>query len=164
MNKTIKKLEDNPILINRKKALSEFNSIAHRLELICSLNNNYWINDSKATDLGATSFSLDQIEGPIIWLVGSDGSFRDLELVKSLVLKKVKKIICYGVFETDLKYAFGGKVQYALKNNLTEAVQFAYDCAIDKATVLFSPACSSYDNYVDFRDRGDHFKALVKAL
>ena len=164
MNKTIKKLEVNPILKNRQKALSEFSSIAHRMELVCSINNKNWINDSKSTDLGAASFSIEKLEEPIIWLVGSDGSHRDLDLVKDIVLKKVKKIICFGDFETDLKYAFGGKIKYALKNNLIDAVQLAYDCAIDNANVLFSPACSSFNNYKDFRDRGNHFISLVKAL
>jgi UDP-N-acetylmuramoylalanine--D-glutamate ligase len=164
MSNTIKKVEQNSILLNRKRALHDFSSVAHRLELICSKNNHQWINDSKSTDIGAASFSLEQVAGPVIWIVGSDGSHRDLDMVNDLVIQKVKKIICYGLFETDLKYAFGGKVQYAFKKDLAEAIQVAYDCAISKATVLFSPACSSFNNYTDFRERGDHFKSLVKAL
>ena len=164
MNKTVKKIEENSILKNRKRALNEFNSIAHRLELICSKNNNEWINDSKSTDIGSSVFSLEQLEGPVIWIVGSDGSKRDIGLANEQVIQKVKKIICFGVFETDFKYVFGGKVQYAFKKDLTEAIQVAYDCAIKNATILFSPACSSYMNYTDFRERGDHFKSIVKAL
>ena len=164
MNKTIKIDEQNAILKNRKRAFNDYSSIAHRLELVCSKNNNDWVNDSKSTDMGASSFSLEQIKGPVIWIVGSDGSHRDLGLVNDLVIEKVKKIICFGDFETDLKYEFGGKVQYAYKKDLMEAIQVAYDCAMVNATVLFSPACSSYRNYADFRERGNHFKSIVKAL
>lgn len=164
MSKAIKKVKQNSILLNRKRALGDFGSIAHRLEVIGLKNNRQWINDSKSTDIGSVSFSLEQLDGPIIWIVGSDGSHRDIEMVNDLVVSKVKKIICFGLFETDLKYGFGGKVKYAYKKELAEAVQVAYDCAISNATVLFAPACSSFKNYTDFRERGDHFKSIVNAL
>lgn len=164
MSKSIKQVKQNSILLNRKRALGDFGSTAHRLELIGLKNNLQWINDSKSTDIGSASFSLEQLNGPIIWIVGSDGSFRDLEMINDLVISKVKKIICFGLFETDLKYGFGGKVKYAYKKELVEAVKVAYDCAISNATVLFAPACSSFNNYTDFSERGNHFKSIVNAL
>ena len=56
------------------------------------------------------------------------------------------------------------KIKYAYKKELSEAIQLAHSNAIPGQIVLFSPACSSFLNYNDFRERGDHFKTLVDQL
>ena len=160
-----KKKEKNLIsdlLSHRKTTRSAFSDISHRLETVLVHKGVEWINDSKSTDIEATSFSIEMIEKPIIWIVGSDESRRNLILVKKLVQYKVLKIVCFGAFDTAIKYSLGNLVEsYAYKQNLEDAVQVAFDWSKEGEVVLFSPACPSIGLYDNFRDRGDHFSELV---
>ena len=94
----MKKLLVNSIkdkmLQKRMENLSSFSAIEHRMELVQTKDGSLWINDSKSTDMGATAFTLEQLDGQIVWIVGCDESNRNLELVKDLVEQKVQKIIC----------------------------------------------------------------------
>ena len=87
-----------------------------------------------------------------------------LDIVTDVAIDKVDQIICYGHFETEIKYHFASKIKYAYKKELSEAIQLAHSNAIPGQIVLFSPACSSFLNYKNFRERGDHFKTLVAQL
>ncbi len=164
MLKTNKKIKTNHLVNKRMKSLASFSSIEHRLEVVKTINGVSWINDSKSTDAGITAFSLENIQGPIIWIVESSESKRNLDLLHDLALSKVVEIICYGDFETELKYYFGAKMKYSYKNNLSDAVYLALENAKSSYTVLFSPACSSYLKFKNFQERGEYFKKLVNQI
>ena len=163
MNK-IKIANSNKLLEGRLNSLASFSSIEHRLEVIREFNDVMWINDSKSTDMGAAAYSLENLTGNIIWIVGYDENKRNLDIIKEVALEKVNQIICYGNFETEIKYYFASKIRYAYKKELKEAIQLAHEHAKAGNTVLFSPACNSYTNYENFRERGAHFKSLVNQL
>jgi len=153
------------LLNARKKSMSLFSNIEHRLETVATKNGVEWINDSKATDLDSTYYSLELMEKPIIWIVGSSEVEHDYSVFNKLVKYKVKQIICFGNYETKIKYSFANLVDtYAHKNTLDEAVSLAAEWASNEDVVLFSPACSSFDFYSDYRQRGDHFKELVNKI
>lgn len=153
------------LLNARKKSMSLFSNIEHRLETVATKNGVEWINDSKATDIDSTYYSLELMEKPIIWIVGSSEVENDYSVFNKLVKYKVKQIICFGNYETKIKYSFANLVDtYAHKNTLDEAVTLAAEWASNEDVVLFSPACSSFDFYSDFRQRGDHFKELVNKI
>ncbi len=164
MLKTDKKLKNNQLVQNRMKSLASFSSIEHRLEVVKTLDGITWINDSKSTDAGVTAFSLENLQGPLIWIVESSETKRNLDLIHDLALNKVVEIICYGDFETELKYYFAAKIKYSYKNNLSDAVRMAVENAKSGYTVLFSPACSSYLNFKNYQERGDNFKKLVNEI
>ena len=164
MIKTGNKTQKHQLMKNRMKSLSSFTSIEHRLELVRSLNEVSWINDSKSTDMGATAFSLENVQGPIVWIVGHNEGERNLDLVNELVQDKVVEIICYGNFETKIKYYFASKIKYTYKQELHDAIALAFQNAKPDSCVLFSPACSSYLNYDNYKERGDHFKEIVNQL
>jgi UDP-N-acetylmuramoylalanine--D-glutamate ligase len=159
-----KKLKSNQLVKSRMKSLASFSDIKHRLEIVKTVNEITWINDSKSTDAGATAFSLENLEGPIIWLVGFSENKRNLDLVNQLAQEKVSEIICYGNFETELKYYFAAKIKYGYKKDLSAAIHLAVQNAKPGYTVLFSPACSSYLNYDNYKQRGNHFKELVNTI
>ena len=96
----------NQLLNKRKESLNSFSSTEHRLEFFSDNLDKLWINDSKSTDTGATAYSLSNIDGPIIWIVGQNKSPRDLDILEDLVLSKVTEIIYYGKHETNIKYLF----------------------------------------------------------
>jgi UDP-N-acetylmuramoylalanine--D-glutamate ligase len=153
------------LLQARKKSMSLFADIAYRLETVAIVNGVEWINDSKATDLDSTYYSLELMEKPIIWIVGSSDVEQDYSIFNKLVKYKVKQMICFGNYETRIKYSFANLVDtYAHKNSLEEAVALAAEWAVVDDVVVFSPACSSFELYSDYRARGEHFRALVNSL
>lgn len=160
----VKSLKEQ-LLEARKKSMSLFSDIGHRLESVAVKNGVEWINDSKATDLDSTYYSLELMEKPVIWIVGASEMENDYTIFDKLVRYKVKNIICFGNYETKIKYTFAGVVDsYAHKDNLEDAVATAAEWAKDEDVVLFSPACSSFELYENYRERGEHFKFLVNNL
>lgn len=146
----------------RSKSMSLFGDIAHRLESIAELEGVEWINDSKSTDLDSTYYSLELVGKPMVWIVGSTDVENDYSIFEKLVKFKVKSIVCFGPAETRIKYSFANLVDtYAHKSTLEEAVEMAKQLSKEGDAVLFSPACSSFELFNDFRDRGNAFKRLV---
>ena len=155
----------NQMLEARKKSMSLFADISHRLESVATVYNVEWINDSKATDLDSTYYSLELMEKPVIWIAGSSDVELDYSVLDTVVKYKVKRIICFGSYETNLKYSFANMVDgYAHKPTLEEAVATAKEWAESDDVVLFSPAAGSFSLYESYRERGEHFKYLVNNL
>ena len=153
------------LLHQRNINRAAFSDIAHRLETVVESNGVEWVNDSKSTDIEATCFSIEMIQKPIIWIVGADETRRNLILVKKLVKYKVLKIVCFGAFDTAIKYSLGNLVEsYAYKQDLSDAVKVAFDWSNSGQVVLFSPACPSIGQYENYRERGKHFSDLVMKL
>lgn len=160
----VKSLKDQ-LLEARNKSMSLFGDIAHRLESCAEINEVEYINDSKSTDLDSTYYSLELISKPVVWIVGSTEMENDYSIFEKLVKFKVKSIICFGKPETRVKYSLANLVDtYAHKETIGEAVEFAKELAKAGDAVLFSPACSSYELFNDFRDRGNQFKTEVEQL
>ncbi|MCB9189122.1 MAG: hypothetical protein H6599_07545 [Flavobacteriales bacterium] len=163
MNK-IKSLKEQ-MLEARKKSMSLFADIAHRLETVAEINGVEWINDSKATDLDSTYYSLELMDKPVIWIAASSETELPYSMLEKLVKYKVKQIICFGAYETNLKYSFANMVDgYAHKSTLDEAVATAAQWAEKDDVVLFSPGTSSFSLYENYRERGEHYRALVNDL
>ena len=154
----------NQLFNRRKKSLNSFSSVEHRLEFFSAKLEKIWINDSKSTDAGATAYSLSNIDGPIIWIVGQNQSPRDLDILASLVLSKVTEIIYYGKHETNIKYLFGSKIKYSQLSTIDDSVNMALSNPTKNINVLFSPACSSYITHKNYKLRGDYFKNLIDSL
>ena len=115
MNKIVTKTLKDQMLQNRKESLSSFTAIDHRVETVREIDNVLWINDSKSTDMGATAYSMENLQAPLIWIVGCDENERNLDIINDLALEKVKEIICYGKFETAIKYHFAAKIKSTYK-------------------------------------------------
>ena len=154
----------NQLLNKRKESLNSFSSTEHRLEFFSDNLDKLWINDSKSTDTGDTAYSLSNIDGPIIWIVGQNKSPRDLDILEDLVLSKVTEIIYYGKHETNIKYLFGSKIKYSQLSTIKESVNMALINPTKNISVLFSPACSSYITHENYQIRGDYFKNLIDSL
>lgn len=163
MNRT--KLINKELLEARKRSLASFSDMDYRLESLGVVNGVEWINDSKATDLESTHYALSLIEQPIIWIVESSTLDKDYSIFEKLARYKVKTIICYGDYETNIKYTLAGIVEgYAHKSTLEEAVFLADQASKEKDVVLFSPACSTNTSYNSYKERGEEFNKLVAKL
>ena len=164
MKVSLKNTFKKQLTTNRKKALNSLFYKDHRLELFSDFQGKFWINDSKATDIGATAFSLEYIEGPIIWIVGYSKIKRDLDFISDLVFSKVDEIIYYGAHETHIKYHFGSIVKYSQVEDIKGAFKIALESQTNNSTILFSPACTSFPIHENYKIRGDYFKSLIEQL
>ena len=154
----------NQLLNKRKESLNSLSPIEHRLDFFSNKLEKIWINDSKSTDTVSTAYSLSNIDGPIIWIVGQNQSPRDLSILEDLVLSKVTEIIYYGKHETNIKYLFGSKIKYSQLSTIKDSVKMALNNPTKKISVLFSPACSSYITHKNYQVRGDYFKNLIRSI
>ena len=154
----------NQLLNKRKESLNSLSPIEHSLDFFSNKLEKIWINDSKSTDTVSTAYSLSNIDGPIIWIVGQNQSPRDLDILEDLVLSKVTEIIYYGKHETNIKYLFGSKIKYSQLSTIKDSVKMALNNPTKKISVLFSPACSSYITHKNYQVRGDYFKNLIHSI
>ncbi len=147
-----------------EKGLKEFQSVEHRLEPVTSLNNIQFINDSKATNVDAVYYALDTFTNPIVWIAGGIDKGNDYSQIKALVLEKVKILICVGKNISNFKSSFENSIPMVFAENMEEAVNLAYQNAKANDVVLLSPACSSFDMFDNYGQRGKVFKELVHKL
>ena len=148
-----------------KQCFSNFHNIAHRLEYVSSVHGIKFINDSKATNINSTWYALEYYNKSIVWIVGGVDKGNDYSQLASLVKSKVKAIVCLGINNRPIHEAFGDFVETIIDtNSANDAVITAYNIAKKEDTVLLSPACSSFDLFKNYEDRGNQFKTAVKEL
>ncbi|CAG8998693.1 MAG: UDP-N-acetylmuramoylalanine--D-glutamate ligase [Candidatus Celerinatantimonas neptuna] len=143
--------------------LKGFKGLAHRCELIKVHKGIHWINDSKATNIGATIAALKGFahESGETWLIaGGDGKGADFSELAPW-LDKMAGVVVFGMDGKNIKSVHHQAIQVA---DLNEAVLCLSEQAKPGDRVLLSPACASLDMYSGFEQRGDHFRQLVEAL
>jgi len=148
-----------------RNSVQNFQGAEHRLEKVLKIHHVQYINDSKATNVNATYYALDSVKTPIVWIVGGVDKGNDYSALMPLVREKVKAIICLGLDNTSLLEMFGNAVEPMVETYaMSEAVKVAYKIAERGDTVLLSPACASFDLFVNYEDRGHQFKDAIKNL
>jgi UDP-N-acetylmuramoylalanine--D-glutamate ligase len=148
-----------------RESLSDFVNVEHRLEFVAKVHGIEFINDSKATNINSTWFALESMEKPTVWIVGGVDKGNDYSELYELVKDKVKAIVCLGKDNEKIKQAFGSiTTEIYEAGSAMEAVAYGYRLARKDETVLLSPACASFDLFENYEDRGNAFKAAVRAL
>ena len=148
-----------------KESLSNFQSINHRMENVLTIQKVKYINDSKATNVNAVYYALDSMKNSTVWIVGGVDKGNDYNELLPLVREKVKAIICLGLDNKKIIETFSSISDLILETtSMSEAVNFAYKIAKPNDAVLLSPACSSFDLFEDYEDRGNQFKECVRKL
>lgn len=147
------------------KALQEYAGLPHRCEFVAQVDHVRWINDSKATNIGATQAALcglsETITGNVHVILGGDGKGADFNELAPVLEEIQGLIVCFGL--DGQKIAAQNK-RALLVENLDQAVDKIFTTAQAGDLVILSPACASLDMYKNFMQRGEHFKSLVKAL
>lgn len=147
-----------------RQALAEFNGVEHRQEYAghaCGLD---WINDSKATNVNALRQALQAVPAGMVLIAGGRDKGNDYRPIADLVKEKVSCIVAIGESRRIIEEAFRDYARVVSAGSLGEAVALARVNAVPGGNVLFSPACSSFDMFTDFEDRGRQFKQLVREL
>ncbi len=148
-----------------REALQTFESLEHRMEPVVTIRGVEFINDSKATNINSTWYALESMKKPVILILGGVDKGNDYEVLKELVVEKVKAIVCLGTDNSKIHEAFGDVVSLMVNvDNAKDAVQSAFHFAEKGDVVLLSPACASFDLFTNYEDRGIQFKKAVKDL
>lgn len=147
-----------------QKGLESFVPLPHRMQVVRELKGVTYINDSKGTNVGASCKALLSAKAPILWIAGGKDKGGAYEPLKDFVKKKVKKTFLLGEAKTKMFESLKGCGEITMVNDLAEAVLLAARVAQAGDTVLFSPACSSFDMFKDYAERGKKFSELVNKL
>ena len=148
-------------IVSMKRTAINFKGLPHRMEVISKKNDITWINDSKATNVGSTKMSLLSLRGNVILIAGGFDKNSNLEYILPAVKSKVIKIFLIGDSAKRFYEFFQSEVETEIIFNLEDAVSIISKRAISGQTVLFSPACSSFDQFDDYIQRGNAFRELV---
>ncbi|GAE91738.1 UDP-N-acetylmuramoylalanine-D-glutamate ligase [Gracilibacillus boraciitolerans JCM 21714] len=145
--------------------LTTFTGVSHRLQFVKKVEGRLFYNDSKATNILATTKALGAFQQPTILLAGGLDRGNEFDELGPF-MKDVKALVLFG--ETANKIKKMGEAYRVptikLVETMSEAVQYAYDISSDGDVVLLSPACASWDQYKTFEERGNMFMDYVHNL
>lgn len=148
-------------------SLATFAPLDHRLQRVALLDDVIYVNDSKATNVGATLAALQGLAAStrVVLIGGGDAKGADLSLLRQALSDYAAAVVAIGKdAESLLAVARAAGVRHCAANDMTEAVAKARGMAKGADMVLLSPACSSLDMYRNFAERGEDFTAAVHAL
>jgi len=148
------------------EGLKSFPGLAHRMEGVARIGRVLFVNDSKATNADAAEKALASYDR-IYWIAGGKPKTGGITSLAPY-FPKIAKAYLIGAAAEEFAATLAGQVETVMAGTMDVAVaEAARDAATDgapEAVVLLSPACASYDQYSNFEQRGDHFRALVLAL
>ncbi len=146
------------------EAVAAFEGLAHAMELVATLDGVRFINDSKATNIESARRSIESVDGDLVVVMGGrfkGGDFRDL--IAPLSIRQAA-VVAIGEAAPRIVEALRGAVRVETAGSMAEAVRLAFALAPPDGTVVLAPACSSFDMFRDFAERGAAFTAEVRQL
>jgi len=147
-----------------REVVKGFKGLEHRLESVRRRKGVLYVNDSKATTVAALAKALEAFSEPIVLIAGGRDKGGEFTLVRDLMRDRVKLALLIGEARPTLRAAWGDLLPLIEVESLEEAVERAAREAVSGDVVLLSPACSSFDMFRDFEDRGRCFKEAVNRL
>ena len=149
-------------------ALREFRGLPHRMQLVCERRGVRYLDDSKATNVGAAAAALDGFlgsAGKVVLIAGGRDKGGSYAPLVEPLSKVGRAIVCLGEAAAKMERALG-ETDLPIRRtaSMAEAVRVAASLAEPGDTVLLSPACSSYDMFVSYAHRGNAFAGAVRAL
>ena len=145
-------------------SLYEFKGLPHRTQFIAEINGVNWINDSKATNVGATIAALTGLSGKHVLIAGGVAKGADFSELSNSVKKHCRAVVLFGQDAAQIKAILPDNVVVETVVDLQSAVISAQSLAQQGDNVLFAPACASFDMFDNFEHRGDTFIQLVELL
>lgn len=149
-----------------RQEIMSFKGVEHRLELVRTLKDVNFINDSKATNPDSSIKALEAMTSPVVLIAGGMDKKSDYTNFIEACIPRVKYLILLGETKDDIEKAAISKniINIAKVDNMKQAVYKAFSIVTSGDTVLLSPACASWDMYKDFEHRGNDFKSCVLSL
>ncbi len=148
-----------------RESLQSFEGVEHRLEYVRTFNGVKYINDSKATNINAVWFALDSFNVPIVLILGGRDKGNEYLELRTQIREKVHTVIAIGEAKEAIKSQLKDTVPNLTEaESMKEAVKKASKVAKRGEVVLLSPACSSFDMFDNYEQRGKVFKESVLEL
>jgi UDP-N-acetylmuramoylalanine--D-glutamate ligase len=146
------------------QALRRFEGLPHRMQRVAEVGGVRWINDSKATNIGACAAALAGYRDKVVLIAGGDAKGANMMELAPLLQSKTKAVVLIGKDAQLIDQAIAGSVPTAHATDMQHAVQCAARFAHAGDSVLLSPACASLDQYKSYADRGNQFAQAVREL
>jgi UDP-N-acetylmuramoylalanine--D-glutamate ligase len=142
-------------------AVRKFRAVEHRLEFVADIAGVHYYNDSKATNVDATMKAVAAFPGGIHLILGGKDKNSDYTLLQSLLEARVKAVYTIGAAAEKIEQELAGVTRIVSSRTLDAAVQAAARNAVEGDVILLAPACSSFDQFENYEQRGRVFKGLV---
>ena len=146
------------------EAVAAFGGLPHAMELVATLDGTRFVNDSKATNIESARRSIESVDRGLVVVMGGrfkGGDFRDL--IAPLAARQAV-VVAIGEASARIVELLGGAVRVETAGSMADAVRLAYALAPPEGTVVLAPACSSFDMFRDYAERGAVFTAEVRRL
>ncbi len=148
-----------------RESLSGFEGVPHRLEEVRTVDDVLYVNDSKATNVNAVWYALESFDRPIVLIAGGRDKGNDYTDLKPLVRDQVRAVVALGESAENVERELGGEApDHSRAETMEDALTQAQRAAQPGDVVLLSPACSSFDMYENYEERGDTFRRLAETL
>ena len=155
-----------------KKAIAQgitsFPGVEHRLEYVCTYHGVKFINDSKATNFDAAEVGLNSVEAPVVLIAGGQAKAGDDTAWLNTIKAKAAMVLLIGEAASEFAQRLDNRNfnNYQIVDTMENAVVRSLNLAQKQQAkvVLLSPACASFDQYLSFEARGNHFKELCLTM
>ncbi len=146
------------------EGLRSFRALPHRLEPVREVNGVLWINDSKATNIASTVVAVEAMSRPFVLLLGGRHKGEPYTRLAPLLRPQCRLVIAFGEAGPIVERDLGGQVPLERGTTFADVVARARRAAQPGDAVLLSPACSSYDMFKNYEERGATFRQLAEAM
>jgi UDP-N-acetylmuramoylalanine--D-glutamate ligase len=145
------------------KALEGFRGLEHVMEIVASRGGVRFVNDSKATNVDAAAKSIESFD-KVVAIVGGKYKGGDFADLAGPLRAHGRAVVAIGEARPMVTAALKGVVPVSEAESLADAIRKAWDLAVPDGVVLLAPACSSFDMFADYAERGRKFKEEVRKL
>ena len=147
-----------------RRGLTTAKALPHRTERVAEANGVRWVNDSKATNVAAARSAISSLDGPLLVLLGGKDKGEDFSTLVAALSKADARALAFGQAGPRIFQTLHGQVPVELLDlGFDDVVEQAARRSVPGTTILLSPACSSYDMFASYEERGSRFAALAKA-
>jgi UDP-N-acetylmuramoylalanine--D-glutamate ligase len=145
------------------EGLRTFQPLPHRLEPVAEVDGVRWINDSKATNVASTAVAIEAMDRPFVLLLGGRHKGEPYARLAPLLRERCRLVVAYGEAGPLVEQDLAGRVPLERGGDFADVVARARRAARPGDAVLLSPACSSYDMFANYEERGAAFRRLATA-
>ena len=146
-----------------RAGLGGFTPPPHRGEIVATADGVRFVDDSKATNVHAAIAAIDGLAGPLVLIAGGRSKGQDLSRLASRA-DRLAGAVAIGESADDVERALGSLVEVRRASSIEDATNTAFAMAPRPGSVLLAPACASWDQFRDYRERGDRFTVTARAI
>jgi UDP-N-acetylmuramoylalanine--D-glutamate ligase len=146
------------------QGLRTFRAIPHRVEPVREVAGVLWINDSKSTNITSTEVAIAALDRPFVLLLGGRHKGEPYSRLAGPLGERCRAVVAYGEAGPQVVRDLGALLTVVPAGDFADVLATARRLAQPGDAVLLSPACSSYDMFKNYEERGEHFRAAVEAM